>query len=76
MNADSNTNRDVYVPNSSCTKFSQYIWIGQLMGACFRGKENLVLSLPCFIWKKISNETVNWASDYTSVDAAEVYMNG
>lgn len=42
------------------------------MGACFRGKESLVLSLPGFIWKKISNERVKWALDYSSVDAAEV----
>lgn len=72
MNADSNTNRDVYIPNPACTKYSQYNWIGKLMGACFRGRESLVLALPGFIWKKISNEKVKWGLDYASVDAAEV----
>ncbi|WAR23600.1 HECD3-like protein [Mya arenaria] len=50
---DSNINRDVYVPNPQCRDFPRYDWIGQLMGACLRGKENLVLSLPPFFWKKM-----------------------
>ena len=39
---DSNTNQDVYVPNSSCQDWDKYEWIGKLMGACFRSRENLV----------------------------------
>ena len=39
---DSNVNRDVYTLNPSCTEFHKYEWIGQVMGACLRGKENLV----------------------------------
>ncbi|XP_067937945.1 E3 ubiquitin-protein ligase HECTD3-like [Watersipora subatra] len=74
VNADSNMHRDVFVPNPACTKYSQYQWIGKLMGACFRGRESLVLSLPGYIWKRISNEKVKWALDYTSVDAAEVKL--
>lgn len=62
----------MYVPNPSCKKLAHYKWIGQIMGACFRGRESLVLALPGFIWKKISGEKVQWALDYSSVDAAEV----
>lgn len=69
---DSNVNRDVYVPNPSCKDFLKYEWIGQLMGACLRGKENLVISLPSFIWKKLVGEQVTWSRDYSSIDAAEV----
>lgn len=39
---DSNVNRDVYIPNPSCQEIAKYHWIGQLMGACLRGKESLV----------------------------------
>ena len=42
MNSDDNAYHDTYVPNSSCTDFAKFKWIGQLMGACFRGQENLV----------------------------------
>ena len=38
----SNVNRDCYVPNPSCKLFLKYEWIGMIMGACLRGKENLV----------------------------------
>jgi len=72
--SDGNTSRDVFVPNPSCTKFPQYSWLGKLMGACFRSRENLVLALPGFVWKKISNEKVDWAADYSSVDTAEVWL--
>lgn len=39
---DSNIHRDVYIVNNQCKEFAKYDWIGQLMGACLRGKENLV----------------------------------
>ena len=42
------------------------------MGACLRGKENLVISLPSFIWKKLVEERISWSKDYSTVDAAEV----
>ena len=42
------------------------------MGACLRGKENLVISLPSFIWKKLVGERISWSKDYSTVDAAEV----
>ncbi|KAK3585008.1 hypothetical protein CHS0354_024922 [Potamilus streckersoni] len=71
---DSNINRDVYIPNPSCKDFSKYEWIGQLMGACMRGRENLVLTLPSFVWKKLVGERVTWSRDYHTVDAAEVKM--
>lgn len=50
-NIDANVNRDVYIPNPSCKEFHKFEWIGKLMGACLRGKENLVGALfsnnPC-----------------------------
>jgi len=71
----SNVNRDCYVPNRSCKLFVKYEWIGMLMGACLRGKENLVLSLPAFIWKQLVGESVTWARDYATVDNAEVKLH-
>ncbi|KAK3091187.1 hypothetical protein FSP39_017814 [Pinctada imbricata] len=71
---DANVNRDVYVPNPSCREFQKYEWIGQLMGACLRGRENLVLALPSFVWKKLSGERVHWTRDYHTVDATEVKL--
>jgi E3 ubiquitin-protein ligase HECTD3 len=41
-NVDANVNRDVYISNPSCQEYHHYEWIGKLMGACLRGKENLV----------------------------------
>ena len=41
-NVGANADRDVYVPRSSCHEYNKYEWIGKLMGACLRGKENLV----------------------------------
>ncbi|KAK7484074.1 hypothetical protein BaRGS_00024686 [Batillaria attramentaria] len=71
---DSNVNRDMYVPNPACQDWEKYEWIGQLMGACFRSKENLVLSLPPFVWKKLVGETTTWSRDYQTVNAAEVQL--
>lgn len=71
---DSNVNRDVYIPNPSCKDFMKYEWIGQIMGACLRGKENLVISLPSFLWKKLVGEGVTWSKDYSTVDASEVKL--
>ncbi|XP_074642491.1 E3 ubiquitin-protein ligase HECTD3-like [Tubulanus polymorphus] len=71
---DSNVNRDVYIPNPSCKDFMKYHWIGQLMGACFRSKENLVLSLPQFTWKQLGGETVTWSRDFVTIDTAEVKL--
>ena len=39
---DSSAYKDVYIPNPGCREFAKYEWIGQVMGACLRGKENLV----------------------------------
>ena len=39
---DDTVNRDMYVPNPSCTEYHKYEWLGKLMGACIRGKECLV----------------------------------
>ena len=63
----------MYIPNPSCKDFMKYEWIGQIMGACLRGKENLVISLPSFLWKKLVGERVTWSKDYSTVDASEVY---
>ena len=41
-NDDGNVNKDMYIPNPACGDLAKYEWIGQLMGACFRGKEILV----------------------------------
>ncbi|XP_076441534.1 E3 ubiquitin-protein ligase HECTD3-like [Babylonia areolata] len=71
---DSNTNRDVYVPSSACQDWDKYEWIGKLMGACFRSKENLVLSLPSFVWKKLVGESTSWTRDFQSLDSAEVQL--
>ena len=69
---DSNINRDVYVPNCDCKEVLKYEWIGQLMGACLRGRENLVMTLPVFFWKKLVGERVTWENDYTTVDSTAV----
>ena len=42
------------------------------MGACLRGKENLVLLLPPYFWKKLVGERVTWSRDYATIDQAEV----
>ena len=73
---DSNVNRDVYIPNPGCKDFHKYEWLGKLMGACLRGKENLVLSLPSFVWKLMAGERVTWARDYITIDEAEVGGRG
>ncbi|XP_065673833.1 E3 ubiquitin-protein ligase HECTD3 isoform X2 [Hydra vulgaris] len=70
--ATSNIYRDCYIPNSNCRIFAHYEWIGQIMGACLRGNENLVLSLPLFIWKMLNCEKISWERDYFSIDATEV----
>ena len=70
-----NVNRDVYVANPSCEEFHKLKWLGQVMGACLRGKESLVLTLPSFVWKKLAGERVTWARDFTTVDEAEVRRN-
>lgn len=61
------------MPNPSCKLFAKYEWLGMIMGACLRGKESLVLSLPSFIWKELVGEKVTWERDYITVDAAEVW---
>lgn len=71
-NDDGNVNRDCYIPNSSCTDLEKYEWIGQLMGACFRGREILILSLAPYIWKRLVGESSTWLQDFPTVDAAEV----
>ncbi|EDV23348.1 uncharacterized protein TRIADDRAFT_27944, partial [Trichoplax adhaerens] len=68
-----NIHRDGYIPNPACKEFTKYEWIGQLMGACFRSRECLVLSLPSFIWKKLTGEVVTW-EDYSTVDEAIVRL--
>ena len=70
----SNVYRDAYVPNPGCKQFARYVFMGQLMGACFRSQENLILSLPQFIWKKLIGEPVTWPRDFISVDSAEVKL--
>jgi len=72
--SDSNVNRDVYMPNPACKNYHQLEWLGKVMGACLRGKENLVLSLASFVWKKLAGERVTWSRDYSSIDEAEVKM--
>ncbi|XP_025109253.1 E3 ubiquitin-protein ligase HECTD3-like isoform X2 [Pomacea canaliculata] len=71
---DSNVNRDVYIPNPACQEFEKFEWIGKLMGACFRSKENLVLSLPSFFWKTMVGETTTWSRDFHTVNSAEVLL--
>ena len=71
--SDSNTFRDTFTVNPSCTLFDEYEFIGKLMGACFRSKETLALYLAPFFWKKLSGEMVFW-TDYSSVDSAEVII--
>ncbi|GFR82594.1 E3 ubiquitin-protein ligase HECTD3 [Elysia marginata] len=71
-NDDGNVNRDCYIPNPSCTDLEKYEWIGQLMGACFRGREILILSLAPYIWKRLVGESSTWLQDFPTVDAAEV----
>ena len=68
----SNAYRDAYMLNPSCQLFVKYQFIGQLMGAVFRGSESLVLSLPQFIWKQLVGEPVTWTRDFVTVDSAEV----
>ncbi|XP_033737246.1 E3 ubiquitin-protein ligase HECTD3-like [Pecten maximus] len=71
---DSNVNKDVYIPNPAFKEFAKYEWVGQLMGACLRGKENLILAFPSFVWKRLAGETVSWSRNFNTVDAAEVTL--
>lgn len=68
----SNAYRDNYIPNPTCENYTHYVFVGQLMGAMFRSQENLVLSLPQFLWKQLVGEPVTWSRDFVSVDSAEV----
>lgn len=68
----SNAYRDNYIPNPSCENFSNFVFVGQLMGAMFRSQEHLVLSLPQFLWKQLVGEPVTWSRDFVSIDSAEV----
>ena len=70
----SNVYRDAYVPNPGCTLFSQFQFVGQLMGAMARSQESLVLSLPQFVWKQLVAESVTWARDFITVDSAELKL--
>lgn len=70
----SNAYRDNYIPNPSCDDFAQFTFVGQLMGAMFRSQENLVLSLPQFLWKQLVGEPVTWSRDFMSIDSAEVRL--
>lgn len=65
----------MFIPNPGCKQTSKYRWIGQLMGACLRGRESLILSLPAFVWKKLTDEIVNWETDFCTVDALEVNIS-
>jgi len=71
-NADDNVNKDVFIPAPSCQDLARYEWIGQLMGACFRGKEILIVALAPYIWKRLFGESYSWSQDFVTVDAAEV----
>ncbi|RUS83014.1 hypothetical protein EGW08_009202 [Elysia chlorotica] len=71
-NDDGNVNRDCYIPNPSCNDLDKFEWIGQLMGACFRGREILILSLAPYVWKRLVGESSTWLQDFPTVDAAEV----
>ncbi|KAF5895506.1 E3 ubiquitin-protein ligase HECTD3 isoform X1, partial [Clarias magur] len=66
--------RDFYVPNPSCRDFQKFDWIGQLMGAAFRGKEYLILALPGLVWKQLIGETVSWNEDFPAVDSMLVKL--
>eukprot|EP00117_Sycon_ciliatum_P032866 scpid37872/ scgid25406/ E3 ubiquitin-protein ligase HECTD3; HECT domain-containing protein 3 len=74
LHDSSNLYRDMYIPTPGCDFFTQYTWIGQLMGACLRSREHLVLSLPPYIWKQLCGETVTWEQDFATVDTAQVKM--
>ena len=63
--------RDAYTLNPSCQAWSQYVWLGRLMGAMFRGKEKLPLAVSPFIWKRLVDQPVSW-SDFSSVHTSEV----
>ncbi|XP_059151600.1 E3 ubiquitin-protein ligase HECTD3-like [Physella acuta] len=73
-NDDGNVNRDCYIPNPSCLCLDKFEWIGQLMGACFRGKEILIVSLAPYVWKRLVGESYSWTQDFPTVDAAEVRL--
>ena len=66
--------KDTYVPNPSCHLYDEYEFIGKLMGACLRSKETLALYLAPFFWKKLSEEKLNWSTDFASVDSAQVKL--
>ena len=74
LQSDSNTFKDTFLPNPSCTLFDEYEFIGKLMGACLRSKESLALYLAPMFWKKISDEQISWKNDFATVDAAEVRL--
>lgn len=73
-NTDATDCRDTFVPNPHCNEFLRYEWIGKIMGACLRGKESLVLTLPSLCWKMLSGQEVTWTKDFVAVDETEVRL--
>ncbi|XP_043941703.1 E3 ubiquitin-protein ligase HECTD3-like isoform X2 [Protopterus annectens] len=71
---DIGESRDAYVPNPSCKDFAKYEWIGQLMGAAFRGNEFLVMAFPPLVWKLLAGEAVIWNKDFLAVDSMLVKL--
>ena len=60
-----------WVPNPDCHDVPKLTFCGQLMGACIRSVENLVVDLPPFIWKKIAGSPVT-VEDFEVVAPTQV----
>uniref|UniRef100_A0A8C5HZZ3 E3 ubiquitin-protein ligase HECTD3-like n=1 Tax=Gouania willdenowi TaxID=441366 RepID=A0A8C5HZZ3_GOUWI len=73
-NQNSSDAKDYYIPNPSCREFHKYKWLGQLMGAAFRGKDFLALTLPSLVWKQLTGDAIKWSSDFRAVDSVLVNL--
>jgi E3 ubiquitin-protein ligase HECTD3 len=74
LQSDSNTFKDTFIANPSCSMFEEYEFVGKIMGACLRSKETLALFLAPFFWKKLSGESISWRNDFVTVDSAQVKL--
>ena len=46
--------RDMWMPNPACENFQMYEFVGRLMAGAIQSDENIVVSLPPFVWRKIA----------------------
>ena len=57
------------MPSPSCRDTRKYEWLGRLMSAAIQSDENIVVSFPPYVWKKIAHYPVTVADYKVSIDA-------